>query len=110
MQTTQATRGFLAASLLGGLLSSGCVSFFALDPYLEKTVGKVPGTTPYPQLRFQRVLGESDSIKTVEYSIDGLGRCRWVYEIDKSTGTVKTWSYPDEAAKRWCSELPTSRP
>lgn len=110
MQSTQAKRCLLAPSLLAGLLSSSCVSFFALDPYLEKAVGKAPGTTPYPQLKFQRVRGESDSIKTVEYSIDGLWRCRWVYEIEKSTGTVKSWSYPDEAAKRWCSELPTSRP
>ena len=107
---SRSKRIFLSVSLLAASLGSGCVSFFALDPYLDKAVGQAPGATPYPQIRYQREMGESDFSRTVEYSIDSLWRCRWVYEIEKSTGVVKSWSYPDQDAMRWCSELPASRP
>ena len=106
--TPRLTNFFVA--FLPAILGSGCVSFFALDPYLEKAVGKAPGATPYPQIKYQRVKEESDSVRVVEYSLTSLGRCRWVYEVEKSSGLVKSWSYPDQEAKQWCSQLPSSRP
>jgi hypothetical protein len=30
--------------------------------------------------------------------------------VEKSSNVVKSWSYPDASAKKWCSELPSSRP
>ena len=93
-----------------GFLLAGCVSYFALDPYLSEAVGSPPEATKYPRLKYQRVKEESESTRVVEYSIDSLWRCRWIYQIDKSTGNVASWSYPDQDAKRFCGELPSSRP
>src|SRR5689334_16563923 len=88
----------LAGVPLGALFASGCVTYFALDTYLDAAVGRPPGESPYPRLQYQRIRGESESVRIVEYAIDSLWRCRWIFEIDKTTGNVERWSYPDEDA------------
>ena len=92
------------------VFAAGCISYSSLDPYLDRAVGKAVGTDPYPQLKYHRAMSDSNGSRFVEYSIDDLWRCRWVFEIDKSTGNVKSWYYPDEQAKRWCTDMPDTRP
>ena len=92
------------------LASSGCVTFLALDPYLDKAVGQKRGAERYPTLTYERLVQDSEGSQSIEYSIDSLWRCRWIFEVEKATDIVKAWRYPDPDAKRYCSELPSSRP
>jgi hypothetical protein len=98
------------STLLAACAAAGCVTYFALDPYLNKAVGQKLGAERYPELSYSRLITETETTRTVEYAIDPLWRCRWLFVVERSTGTVTSWSYPDANAKQWCSSLPTSRP
>ena len=98
------------STLLAAYAAAGCVTYFALDPYLNKAVGQKLGAERYPELNYSRLITETETTRTIEYSIDSLWRCRWLFVVKKSTGTVTSWSYPDANAKQLCSSLPASRP
>ena len=104
-----AATGSLVAILLVDM--AGCAATdFSLDPYLERAIGRRVGDIDYPRLEYKKVQLENEGEMTIQYSIDSLWRCRWNFVIDRSTGIVKAWSYPDETAAKWCRELPKSRP
>lgn len=88
----------------------GCVTFFPLDPYLDKAIGQKTGEIIYPQLKHQKLVKQEGSRVIVQYSIDALWRCRWEFEIEKDSGLIRAWRYPDADAARYCRELPSSRP
>lgn len=72
----------------GGLcILVGCSSF-SLDPYLNKAIGKKLNEISYPELKYGRVIGYDGPTETIEYSIDTLYRCIWVFEIDRVSGNI----------------------
>jgi hypothetical protein len=89
---------------------AGCVTFFPLDPYLDKAIGQRTGDVRYPQLRHQKLVRDEGSRAVFQYSIDALWRCRWEFEVEKGSDVIKSWRYPDEDAAKYCSALPSSRP
>ena len=89
---------------------SGCVTFFPLDPYLDKAIGQPVGDVRYPQLLHQKLLREEGSRMIFQYSIDALWRCRWEFEVERSSSVIKAWRYPDADAATRCRELPSSMP
>lgn len=92
------------------LVLSGCVTYFSLSPKLDKAVGKKTSDVEYPALKYHKLRSEDDSKSIVEYSIDSLWRCRWIFEIRKKDEVITSWRYPDANAAKWCEKLPTSRP
>lgn len=100
----------LAPSAALFLALAGCVSFFSLDPYLDKAIGQRVSDIRYPQLKYWKLMSDDGSRAVIQYSIDSLWRCRWVFEIEKKDGIVKSWSYPDPEAARDCAALPSSMP
>jgi len=103
-----------AAALLSGAVLcaalAGCAAFFALDPYLDQAVGQRVDAIRYPPLAYRKPASGDGSTAAIEYSIDSLWRCRWIFDVDKGSGLVKAWRYPDAEAARWCQTLPSSRP
>lgn len=88
----------------------GCVSFFSLDPYLDKAVGQPVSDIQYPPLGFRKVMSDDGPRAIIQYSIDPEWHCRWIFEIEKENSVVKAWRYPDADAAKRCRELPTSMP
>ena len=89
---------------------TGCVTFSSLSPDLDKAVGKQTYDVKYPDLSYRKLVSEDDSKSIVEYSIDSLWRCRWIFEIRKKDEVITSWRYPDADAAKWCQKLPTTRP
>jgi hypothetical protein len=89
---------------------SGCVSSYSLTPYLDKAVGQRVSDIEYPHLRHQKVMTDTGPTAVIEYSIDSLWRCRWIFEVEKADDVVKAWRYPDRDAAKWCEGLPSTRP
>ena len=81
-----------------------------LDPYLDKAVGQRTSDIKYPQLKYQKLMREDGSRAVIQYSLSSLWRCRWIFEIEKDSGIVKAWRYPDPEATNWCRHLPSSMP
>ena len=92
------------------LVLSGCVTYVSLSPKLDKVVGKKTGDIAYPDLKYSKLMSENDSKYIVQYSIDSLWRCRWIFEIRKKDEVITSWRYPDADAAKWCEKLPATRP
>lgn len=89
---------------------AGCASFYSLNPYLEKAVGQRTSDIKFPQLKHQKLVSDDGSNIAIQYSIDVMWRCRWIFDIDKSSAIVKAWRYPDAEAAKQCQQLPSSMP
>jgi hypothetical protein len=89
---------------------SGCVTYFSLDPYLDKAVGQRVSDIRYPQLTYQKLMSDDGSRAVIQYSIDSLWRCRWIFEVEKASDVIKAWRYPDSAAAKSCQDIPSSMP
>lgn len=88
---------------------AGCASF-PLDPYLDQAVGQRVDAIRYLQLAYRKPMSDDGSTAVIEYSIDSLWRCRWIFDVEKGSGLVRAWRYPDAEAAHWCQTLPSSRP
>src|SRR4051812_6195817 len=97
--------GRIALSALAVATSVAACGSFELGPYLNEAVGRPLGSARYPLLDHSRVLGEADGLRTIEYSISSLGRCRWIFDVDTTTGVVKSWRYPDKETASRCRGL-----
>jgi hypothetical protein len=89
---------------------SGCVTFFSLDPYLDKAVGKQANDIEYPQLKYHKLMSDDGSRVVMQYSLTALWHCRWIFEFQKKDNVIASWRYPDAEAAAWCRKLPTSMP
>jgi hypothetical protein len=83
---------------------AGCASSYSLGPYLDKSGGQRPSDIKFPQLNHQKLMSDDGSRTVVEYSIDVMWHCRWIFEIEKA------WRYPDAEAAKYCQQLPSSLP
>lgn len=83
--------------------------FFCPGP-LSRPGGGPVSDVRYPQLHYQKRIGDDASGAVIEYSIDALWRCRWRFEVEKESSVVRAWTYPDAEAAKWCRTLPSSRP
>lgn len=92
------------------LVLSGCVTYFSLSPKLDEAVGKQTSDITYPELKYHNLISEDGSKSIIQYSIDSLWRCRWIFEVRKKDNVVTSWWYPDAESAAWCKKLPTSRP
>lgn len=94
------TKAMLAGVTLGALLGAGCVSRDTLRETFreehDRCVGQVfmdPATAWCGWS--DAIVSRQTSATTDEYEIapDYMGRCRWIYVVDRGSGRVVSWRY-----------------
>jgi hypothetical protein len=90
----------LVAAALGALLAAGCTSHDTLRETFreerDRCVGQVfmDPATAWCGWSDAIVMRETNAT-TLEYEIapDYMGRCRWIYVVDRSSARVLSWRY-----------------